>query len=275
MMSHKQSTNARRIYAPQHKVLTNDDLLTQILIRLPILCIRLFTTVSKQWLRILASSDFTRNRSQIRNIDPPAGLFVNHITSSFHCVFVSLDIIIKSRKYTSDNSFTLGYTELVDNVNILLCTGWEVSVRIIITPPFLTYNNGSLSGVLFPEADIPLLLPSTSHRTDIPKAEMSPQKRACFATSTPELEIEKSSTPSAARQPEPTPKADTQRTKEFQERSAAIEAYVKTLEAQVATLIAQTTSLQTRLTTALGRIEILEARDPEPQDGPAEAGSSY
>ncbi|GJR90877.1 hypothetical protein Tco_0214888 [Tanacetum coccineum] len=38
------------------------------------------------------------------------------------------------------------------------------------------------------------------------------------------------------------------------ERSAAIEAHVRTLEAQVATLIAQTTSLQTQLTTALGRI---------------------
>ncbi|GJS37830.1 hypothetical protein Tco_0536212 [Tanacetum coccineum] len=59
-----------------------------------------------------------------------------------------------------------------------------------------------------------------------------------------------------------------------EERSAAIEAHVRTLEAQVATLIAQTTSLQTRLTSALGRIATLEARDPEPQDGPAEAGSS-
>ncbi|GJS92508.1 hypothetical protein Tco_0799476 [Tanacetum coccineum] len=49
-----------------------------------------------------------------------------------------------------------------------------------------------------------------------------------------------------------------------EERSAAIEAHVRTLEAQVATLIAQTTSLQTQLTTALGRIATLEARDPEP-----------
>ncbi|GKD82152.1 putative reverse transcriptase domain-containing protein [Tanacetum coccineum] len=59
-----------------------------------------------------------------------------------------------------------------------------------------------------------------------------------------------------------------------EERSAAIEAHVRTLEAQVATLITQTTSLQTQLTTALGRIVTLEARDPEPQDEPAEAGSS-
>ncbi|GJU93387.1 hypothetical protein Tco_1318143 [Tanacetum coccineum] len=176
----------------------------------------------------------------------------------------------------------------------------------------------------------PLLLPSTSHRTDIPEAEMPPRKRACFATPAPGLEIGESSAAGAARQPGPTPEADTwdeiveamlevapttlegadqrvteldttirQRTEEdrpyhrhtamaldreeiyariawtgFEERSAAIEAHVRTLEAQVATLIAQTTSLQTQLTAALGCIETLEARDPEPQDGPAEAGSS-
>nr|GEX91585.1 reverse transcriptase [Tanacetum cinerariifolium] len=59
------------------------------------------------------------------------------------------------------------------------------------------------------------------------------------------------------------------------DRSLAIAAHVRTLETQVAALIAQTSSLQTHLTTALGRIEILEARDPETQEGPAEAGSSW
>nr|GEX37197.1 hypothetical protein [Tanacetum cinerariifolium] len=52
------------------------------------------------------------------------------------------------------------------------------------------------------------------------------------------------------------------------DRSSAIAAHVRTLETQVATLITQTTSLQTQLTTALGHIEVLEARDPEPQEGP-------
>nr|GEZ22329.1 hypothetical protein [Tanacetum cinerariifolium] len=50
-----------------------------------------------------------------------------------------------------------------------------------------------------------------------------------------------------------------------EDRSSAIAAYVRTLETQVAALIAQTSSPQTQLTTALGRIEILEARDPNPQ----------
>ncbi|GJV85450.1 hypothetical protein Tco_1525348 [Tanacetum coccineum] len=203
-------------------------------------------------------------------------------------------------------------------------------------------------------ASPPSLLPPTSPRTDVPEAEMPPQKRACLTTPALGYEIRESSAAGAARQPGPTPAVDTwdeiveammeiapttlegvdqrvteldttvrQRTEEFEirfeearddraylgalvnslyrdrpyhrhtalamdreavyariawtsseERSAAIEAHVRTLEAQVATLIAQTTSLQTRLTTALGRIATLEARDPEPQDGPAEAGSS-
>nr|GEW06658.1 putative reverse transcriptase domain-containing protein [Tanacetum cinerariifolium] len=54
----------------------------------------------------------------------------------------------------------------------------------------------------------------------------------------------------------------------FEDMSLAIAAHVRTLEAHVAALIAQTSSLQTQLTTSLGRIEILEARDLEPQEGP-------
>nr|GEV44486.1 hypothetical protein [Tanacetum cinerariifolium] len=124
------NTNARETYAPPHKVLTNDDLLTEIFIRLPILSIHLFTCVSKQWLKILKSLAFTLKRSQICCLDSPTGLFVNHIRSSFDCDFVSLDLRINSRKYTIENSFTLGSTEEADKVKIfqscnglLLCIG--------------------------------------------------------------------------------------------------------------------------------------------------------
>nr|GEY54766.1 hypothetical protein [Tanacetum cinerariifolium] len=58
------------------------------------------------------------------------------------------------------------------------------------------------------------------------------------------------------------------------DRSLAIAAHIRTLETQVAALIAQTSSMQTQLTTTLRRIKILEARDPEPYEGPTEAGSS-
>nr|GFA01385.1 hypothetical protein [Tanacetum cinerariifolium] len=67
---------------------------------------------------------------QICCLDSPAGLFVNHIRSSFDCDFVSLDPIINSRKHTIENSFTLGSTGEADKVKILqsyngllLCTG--------------------------------------------------------------------------------------------------------------------------------------------------------
>nr|GEV43446.1 hypothetical protein [Tanacetum cinerariifolium] len=59
-----------------------------------------------------------------------------------------------------------------------------------------------------------------------------------------------------------------------EDRSAAIEAHVRSLEAQVATLMAQTSSLQTKLTTTLGRIQTLKAKDPVPQDESVEASSS-
>ncbi|GJR40254.1 hypothetical protein Tco_1215938 [Tanacetum coccineum] len=107
-------------------------------------------------------------------------------------------------------------------------------------------------GIRMRAASPPLLLLSTSHRTDIPEAKMPPRKRACFTTPASGFEVGESSAAAAARQPGPTLEADL--------RSAAIEAHVKTLEAHVATL--------------LGHIQTLEARDLEPQDEPAEAGSS-
>nr|GEW86528.1 hypothetical protein [Tanacetum cinerariifolium] len=48
------------------------------------------------------------------------------------------------------------------------------------------------------------LFPSTSRRTDIPEADMSPRKRACLTTPAPGFEIRESSAAGAARQPGPT-----------------------------------------------------------------------
>nr|GEV11197.1 hypothetical protein [Tanacetum cinerariifolium] len=178
-----------------------------------------------------------------------------------------------------------------------------------------------------------LILP-TSPRTNVPEVKMPPEKRACFTTLAPRLEIRESSAAGVARQPGPTLKADLRRNRfegigyritdtrdeiveamlesdqaflraqvntlfrdrpfprhivllldreatyarrawvGSEDRSAAIKAHVRTLEAHVATLIVQTSSLQTQLTTVLGRIKTLEARDPEPQDESTEAGNS-
>ncbi|GJR62359.1 reverse transcriptase domain-containing protein [Tanacetum coccineum] len=121
-MFKNQANNVEDNYAQPHAVLTNDGILTEIIIRLPILCIRLFTTVSKQWLRILTSPDFTLNRRQIPNLDPPARLFVSHIKHPFKCDFVSFDSRIHSRKCIVENIFALASTEAGNNLPSCIAT---------------------------------------------------------------------------------------------------------------------------------------------------------
>nr|GEX51383.1 putative reverse transcriptase domain-containing protein [Tanacetum cinerariifolium] len=144
------------------------------------------------------------------------------------------------------------------------------------------------------------LLPSTSRRTDIPRADVPPQKKACLTTPALRFEAGESFAAGEAQDDRALLRArvntlfrdrpdhrhtamlmdrEAMYAREacvcFDDRSSAISSHVRTLEAKVDALIAQTSSLQTQLTTTLGRIEILEARDLEPQEGPAEAGSSW
>nr|GEY23845.1 hypothetical protein [Tanacetum cinerariifolium] len=148
------------------------------------------------------------------------------------------------------------------------------------------------------------LLPSTSRRTDIPEVDVSPQKRACLTAPAPRFEVGESSAAGAARQPGPT-EPDLRRYrveqteldmtvrqmtdeseirfKEAQDDRALLRARVNTLfkdrpnHRRTSMLLDREAmyARETQLTTSLGRIEILEARDPEPQEGPAEAGSSW
>nr|GEZ31196.1 hypothetical protein [Tanacetum cinerariifolium] len=156
-------------------------------------------------------------------------------------------------------------------------------------------DTGSPLGYKAAEIRMRALLPSTSRRTDTPEADMPLSKRAYITTPAFGFEVEESSTADEIVDTlmeialttlegvdQRVTKLDTtirRRTDEFEirfeeERSSAIAAHVRILKAQVAALIAQTSSLQTQLTTALGRNKRLEARDPEPQEGPAEASSS-
>ncbi|GKD95565.1 hypothetical protein Tco_1379462 [Tanacetum coccineum] len=157
MMSQKRRKHARENSTPPHGVLTNDDLLTKILIRLHILCIHLFTTVSKQWLRILTYHVFTLNRSQITKVDPPIGLFVNHIRSLFECDFVSLDSKLQLKKSAVDSSFTLCSTEEADNVKILqscigllLCVGSRRHVLYYVYNP----STNQFKRLLYPDCSL-------------------------------------------------------------------------------------------------------------------------
>nr|GEY89228.1 hypothetical protein [Tanacetum cinerariifolium] len=58
-----------------HTVLSNDDLFIEILLRLPVISLQLFKSVSKHWLSIITSPNFTRSR-QIFKLDPPCGLLI-------------------------------------------------------------------------------------------------------------------------------------------------------------------------------------------------------
>nr|GEV18133.1 retrovirus-related Pol polyprotein from transposon TNT 1-94 [Tanacetum cinerariifolium] len=131
------------------------------------------------------------------------------------------------------------------------------------------------------------LLPSTSRRTDILEADM-PQRtdefEICFEDAQDDRALLRAQVNTLFRD-----RPDHRRTTMLMDRdvmysheagafsmdrSSAIAAHVRTLETHVAALITQTTSLQPQLTTTLRHINVLEARDPEPQEGPAEAGSS-
>nr|GEV10951.1 putative reverse transcriptase domain, ribonuclease H-like domain, aspartic peptidase domain protein [Tanacetum cinerariifolium] len=146
------------------------------------------------------------------------------------------------------------------------------------------------------------LFPSTSRRTDIPEADMPPRKRVCLTTPAPGFETEESSAAGAARQPGPTEsdlrryrveqaELDTtvnQRTDEFEIRFEEAQDDRALLRARVNTLFRdrpdhrRTSMLMDReamyareawafsMDRTLERIEILEARDPKPQEGPAE-----
>ncbi|GJR37706.1 hypothetical protein Tco_1213390 [Tanacetum coccineum] len=67
------------------------------------------------------------------------------------------------------------------------------------------------AGIRMAAASPPLLLPSTSHRTDIPEAKMPPRKRACLTTPTPGLKVRESSADGAVRQQGTTLEADLRR----------------------------------------------------------------
>ncbi|GKA44110.1 putative reverse transcriptase domain-containing protein, partial [Tanacetum coccineum] len=67
------------------------------------------------------------------------------------------------------------------------------------------------AGIRIRAASPPLLLSSTSHRTDILEAEMRPRKRACLTTLAPRLEIRESLAAGATRQPGTTLEVDLRR----------------------------------------------------------------
>ncbi|GJY44593.1 hypothetical protein Tco_0432806 [Tanacetum coccineum] len=139
----------------------------------------------------------------------------------------------------------------------------------------------------------PLLLPSTAHRDDIPKADMPLWKRAHFTTPTGRFEVGESLAATTARQPgldvaimDATPGCPMSRevgygiedvwddmVGDMEERaSTTIEGLSQRVTDLSTTLSRDTHEIY--LTAALGRIQTLEAREPARTDDPEDAGSS-
>ncbi|XP_071699664.1 F-box protein At5g07610-like [Rutidosis leptorrhynchoides] len=78
-----------------HAVESNDDLLSEILLHLPVISVLLYKTVSKRWYSIITNPDFSlRHHSQNPKSDPASGLYIKQPGSSSAYDFVPLDIRI-------------------------------------------------------------------------------------------------------------------------------------------------------------------------------------
>ncbi|GJS31356.1 SGNH hydrolase-type esterase domain-containing protein [Tanacetum coccineum] len=109
-------------------VLSNYDLLFEILLRLPALSLVLFKSVSKHWLSLITSPRFVTSRSKIPNIDPPSALLIRRTTAEIEKLvydFESFDIRIPSKKssvFTLGSEAPLGRVKILQSCNgLLLC----------------------------------------------------------------------------------------------------------------------------------------------------------
>ncbi|GKF63628.1 hypothetical protein Tco_0187076, partial [Tanacetum coccineum] len=90
-----------------------------------------------------------------------------------------------------------------------------------------------------PISSPPLPLPSplttspTDAGTDIPEAEMPPQKRACFTTLAPRLEVRESSAAGVVRQPGPTLEVNLRRDRVMETGYGIIDAWDEIIEAML------------------------------------------
>ncbi|GKB91214.1 retrovirus-related pol polyprotein from transposon TNT 1-94 [Tanacetum coccineum] len=119
-------------------VLSNADLLTEILLLLPAISLFLYKSVSKQWLSVITCPTFTLRLSQKPNVDPPSGFFVwgpkrKSKRNMFEYNFISFDIRIPSKISTVFTFSSKAPAKVLHSCNgLLLC---------YITPDkFLVYN---------------------------------------------------------------------------------------------------------------------------------------
>ncbi|GJZ56926.1 retrovirus-related pol polyprotein from transposon TNT 1-94, partial [Tanacetum coccineum] len=95
-------TRVNLLTSSANAVLSNDDLLIEILLLLPAISLLFYKSISKQWLSVITCPAFTLRLSQKPNVDPPCGLFVwgpkrKIKRNMFEYDFISFDIRIPSK----------------------------------------------------------------------------------------------------------------------------------------------------------------------------------
>ncbi|GJU54826.1 F-box protein-like protein isoform X1 [Tanacetum coccineum] len=103
--------------------MSNTDLLIEILLRLPVISLLLFKSVSKHWLSLITSPNFTLRRSLIPNIDPPSGLFFRFIYQQDYLYdLIRLDIRIPATSSRFETNMEGSNAYILEACNgLLLC----------------------------------------------------------------------------------------------------------------------------------------------------------
>ncbi|KAI3719660.1 hypothetical protein L6452_20562 [Arctium lappa] len=143
------NTGDKRLPSSTHAVLSNDDLLIEILLRLPAISLHLFKSVSKRWLSLITDPNFTLRRYQITNIEqPPSGLFLQRSKSSSGYDFVPFDIRIPRNRSPINTALAFGTDagnfEILQSCNgLLLCC--------VLPDKFYVYNPSISLSKLLPQ----------------------------------------------------------------------------------------------------------------------------
>ncbi|GJY92041.1 F-box protein-like protein isoform X1 [Tanacetum coccineum] len=132
--------NTNRLPSSVESVGSNDDLLSEILPRLPAISLSLFKLVSKRWLSLITSPDVVMRRRQIPNLDPPSGLFL-FWRDPLIIKFVPLDNRIQFNTSALDTmSFIFGseppaHVEIMQSCNgLFLCGTWFNKLLYVCNP---------------------------------------------------------------------------------------------------------------------------------------------
>ncbi|XP_071699662.1 F-box protein At5g07610-like [Rutidosis leptorrhynchoides] len=119
---------SNKLTSPANAVESSDDLLIEILLRLPVNSILVFKSVSKRWYSIITDPKFTlHHRSTIPKLDPASGLYIEQPGSYSVYDFVPLDTRIQVIKSSPSNIILRYYHRKVIILQschgLLLCRG--------------------------------------------------------------------------------------------------------------------------------------------------------